>query len=76
MAAVALLCLVHGLPRFPVAKFLGKLTRRPPSLACRLNFGNPWELERLNVGYPISFYGHVSGVCLPTDLVVLLPAAA
>ncbi|PRW61146.1 starch phosphorylase [Chlorella sorokiniana] len=25
-----------------------------------LNFGNPWELERLNVGYPISFYGHVS----------------
>ena len=26
-----------------------------------LNFGNPWELERLNVAYPISFYGHVSG---------------
>ncbi|KAL4434815.1 hypothetical protein ABPG77_005342 [Micractinium sp. CCAP 211/92] len=25
-----------------------------------LNFGNPWELERLNVAYPISFYGHVS----------------
>lgn len=25
-----------------------------------LNFGNPWEIERLNVGYPISFYGHVS----------------
>lgn len=26
-----------------------------------LNFGNPWELERLNVSYPISYYGHVSG---------------
>ena len=26
-----------------------------------LTFGNPWELERLNVAYPISFYGHVSG---------------
>jgi starch phosphorylase len=25
-----------------------------------LNFGNPWEIERLNVGYPINFYGHVS----------------
>ncbi len=25
-----------------------------------LNFGNPWEIERLNVGYPIKFYGHVS----------------
>ncbi|KAL4856697.1 Glycogen phosphorylase 1 [Chlorella vulgaris] len=25
-----------------------------------LNFGNPWELERLNVAYPISYYGHVS----------------
>jgi glucan phosphorylase len=25
-----------------------------------LNFGNPWEIERLNVGYPIHFYGHVS----------------
>lgn len=65
MAAVALLCLAHGLPGYPVAKFPSKLTlRHPPSIACRLNFGNPWELERLNVGYPISFYGHVSGVCL------------
>jgi glucan phosphorylase len=26
-----------------------------------LMLGNPWELERLNVTYPISFYGHVSG---------------
>ena len=26
-----------------------------------LNFGNPWELERLNVAYQVSFYGHVSG---------------
>lgn len=25
-----------------------------------LTFGNPWEIERLNVGYPIKFYGHVS----------------
>jgi len=25
-----------------------------------LMFGNPWEIERLNVSYPISFYGHVS----------------
>lgn len=25
-----------------------------------LNFGNPWELERLNVSYPVKFYGHVS----------------
>ena len=38
----------------------------PPPSFCpcrRLNFGNPWELERLNVAYPISFYGHVSGGC-------------
>ena len=27
-----------------------------------LNFGNPWEIERLNVGYTIKFYGHVSVV--------------
>ena len=25
-----------------------------------LNFGNPWEVERPNVFYPIKFYGHVS----------------
>lgn len=25
-----------------------------------LNFGNPWEIERLNVTYPIKYYGHVS----------------
>lgn len=25
-----------------------------------LNFGNPWEIERLNVGYTIKFYGYVS----------------
>lgn len=25
-----------------------------------LLFGNPWEIERLNVTYPIKFYGHVS----------------
>eukprot|EP00210_Caulerpa_lentillifera_P000038 g37.t1 len=25
-----------------------------------LNFGNPWEIERLNVNYNISYYGHVS----------------
>lgn len=25
-----------------------------------LTFGNPWEIERLNVGYTIKFYGHVS----------------
>ena len=25
-----------------------------------LNFGNPWEIERLNVAYPIKYYGHVS----------------
>lgn len=25
-----------------------------------LTFGNPWELERLNVSYAIKFYGHVS----------------
>lgn len=25
-----------------------------------LNFGNPWELERFNVFYPIKFFGHVS----------------
>jgi glycogen phosphorylase len=25
-----------------------------------LLFGNPWEIERLNVTYTISFYGHVS----------------
>ncbi len=40
------------------------LTAAPCILSARrLNFGNPWELERLNVGYPISFYGHVSGAC-------------
>jgi starch phosphorylase len=26
----------------------------------RLNFGNPWEIERPNVSYPVKFYGHVS----------------
>eukprot|EP00803_Ostreobium_quekettii_P001464 evm.model.scf_1283.3 EVM.evm.TU.scf_1283.3 scf_1283:33890-45391(+) len=25
-----------------------------------LTFGNPWEIERNSVSYPISFYGHVS----------------
>lgn len=25
-----------------------------------LTFGNPWEIERLIVAYPIKFYGHVS----------------
>lgn len=25
-----------------------------------LMFGNPWEIERLNIAYPIKFYGHVS----------------
>ncbi|GMH36665.1 hypothetical protein BSKO_04538 [Bryopsis sp. KO-2023] len=25
-----------------------------------LNFGNPWEIERHNVHYPVYFYGHVS----------------
>lgn len=25
-----------------------------------LNFGNPWEIERLNIAYTIKFYGHVS----------------
>ncbi len=25
-----------------------------------LTFGNPWEIERLNVAYPIKYYGHVS----------------
>jgi starch phosphorylase len=25
-----------------------------------LNFGNPWEIERPNVYYPVKFYGHVS----------------
>jgi glucan phosphorylase len=25
-----------------------------------LTFGNPWEIERLIVSYPIKFYGHVS----------------
>ena len=25
-----------------------------------LTFGNPWEIERLNVSYPIYYYGHVS----------------
>ena len=27
-----------------------------------LNFGNPWEIERPNIAYPIKFYGHVSAV--------------
>jgi hypothetical protein len=27
-----------------------------------LNFGNPWEIERPNIAYPIKFYGHVSTV--------------
>jgi hypothetical protein len=27
-----------------------------------LTFGNPWEIERLIVSYPIKFYGHVSTV--------------
>ena len=26
------------------------------------NFGNPWEIERPNIAYPIKFYGHVSTV--------------
>ena len=25
-----------------------------------LNFGNPWEIERLNIAYTVKFYGHVS----------------
>ena len=25
-----------------------------------LNFGNPWEIERPNVRYPVKFYGHVT----------------
>jgi len=25
-----------------------------------LNFGNPWEIPRPNIAYPVSFYGHVS----------------
>ena len=25
-----------------------------------LQFGNPWEIERTNVQYPVKFYGHVS----------------
>jgi glycogen phosphorylase len=25
-----------------------------------LTFGNPWELERLNMNYAVKFYGHVS----------------
>lgn len=25
-----------------------------------LTFGNPWEIERLMVAYPIKLYGHVS----------------
>ena len=25
-----------------------------------LNFGNPWEIERVNVNYDVSYYGHVS----------------
>ena len=25
-----------------------------------LNYGNPWEIERLNVAYTVKFYGHVS----------------
>ena len=25
-----------------------------------LNFGNPWEIERVKVSYPVRFYGHVS----------------
>ena len=25
-----------------------------------LMFGNPWEIERLNVTYNVKFYGHVS----------------
>ena len=28
----------------------------------RLNFGNPWEIERPNIAYPIKFYGHVTTV--------------
>ena len=27
-----------------------------------LTVGNPWEIERPNVFYPIKFYGHVSSV--------------
>ncbi len=25
-----------------------------------LTYGNPWEIERLVVSYPVKFYGHVS----------------
>ena len=25
-----------------------------------LNFGNPWEIERFGISYPVKFYGHVS----------------
>ena len=25
-----------------------------------LTFGNPWEIQRMNVAYPVKFYGHVS----------------
>jgi starch phosphorylase len=25
-----------------------------------LNFGNPWEQERLKINIPVAFYGHVS----------------
>ena len=27
-----------------------------------LTFGNPWEIERPNVAYPVKYYGHVSVV--------------
>ena len=25
-----------------------------------LNFGNPWEIQRPNITYPVKFYGHVT----------------
>ena len=25
-----------------------------------LNFGNPWEIQRPNISYPVKFYGHVT----------------
>ena len=27
-----------------------------------LTFGNPWEIARLDVQYPVRFYGHVTQV--------------
>ena len=60
-----LTCLAHPCPANPYTQsIVNGFQHEQPDYW--LNFGNPWEIERLIVQYPIKFYGHVSvgGCCV------------